>query len=74
MTGTLTEADMKLTWGKQMRIYKVTIRHKVKWFGDPDGARELAASSHKSEMVTEDIPFSRVGLVKWLNKNYTMES
>ena len=65
---------MKLTWGKQMRIYKVTIRHKVKWFGDPDSARELAASSRTSELKEEDIPFSRVGLVKWLNKNYTRES
>jgi hypothetical protein len=65
---------VKLTWGKQMRIYKVTIRHKVKWFDHPDGARELAASSRTSDLETIEIPFSRLGLVKWLNEHYTRES
>ena len=71
---------MKLTWGHNMRIYKVSYTvHDVpvvEWFHRQDEAESLVAeapASSGASMQIIEIPASRLGIVAWLNENYTRE-
>ena len=70
---------MKLTWGHVMRIYKVkhydtdTGEMIVEWFTNQDEAEARLDALKSGAMDIVEVPASRLGIVKWLNENYTRE-
>ena len=79
--GALREREqvLKLTWGHIMRIYKVkhydtdTGEMLVEWFANQDEAEARLDALKSGAMDPVEIPTNRLGIVKWLNENYTRE-
>ena len=74
---------LKLTWGHIMRIYKVKYWEpgdgylpgvfKVEWFTNQDEAEARLDALKSGAMDIVEVPASRLGIVAWLNENYTRE-
>jgi len=79
------DGQMKLTWGKVMRMYKVYHKHPVygdvlDWFPRKDEAEAFYADNREfasfqpSGVEVVDIPISRLGLRDWLNRYMTRDN